>query len=74
MYMYNLGWFVFLQTNIGYATDVCKLKDICFINSLAVFLESAPLCRCFIMNLIQWHEMNKKGNLYLYITKKMLWS
>lgn len=74
MYIYNLGWFVFLQTNIGYVTDVCKLKDIYFINSLAVFLESAPLCRRFIMNLTQWHEMNKKGNLYLYITKKLLWS
>lgn len=30
-----------LQTNISYATDVCKLKDIYFTNSLAVFLEIA---------------------------------
>lgn len=40
MYMYNSVCFVFLQTNISYTT-VCKLKDVYFINSLAIFLAIA---------------------------------
>lgn len=69
MYMYNSVCFVFLQTNISYTT-VCKLKDVYFINSLAIFLAIAGV------PLWTWYSDMKRTAeaTYTFTYQKLLWN